>query len=167
MEASNKQQKIKILEQKSSRKFSLKNKLISVFQYKTPNIESKSSLTYEKSKLMKDVDSKPPRPDPSPKSPHLEYQNYQKQNLRHIKSLPPHQIHLYKPACLVSVSTQTDPYSPGHSQAMRLDNNTRTKHWLQGRTSLYRPETRREQMTRNSHDTEDLILYKQRADIHF
>merc|ERR1712173_158953 len=134
-------------EMKSTRKFSLKNRLLSVFQYKSPNLQSKPSLTYEKSKLMKDVDTKPPRPEPGPRIPHLEYQNYQKQNLRHIKSLPPHQVHLYKPACLVSVSTQTDPYTPGHGQVMRLGDNTRTR---QGRTPLYRPETRREQMTRSS-----------------
>jgi len=165
MEAINKQQNMNILEPKITRKFSLKNRLFSIFQHKTPNIESKPSLTYEKSKLLKDVDNKPPGPETGPRIPHLEFKNYQKQNLRHIKSLPPHQVHvhLYKPACLVSVSTQTDPYSPGHGQ----DNSIRTRHWLQGRTPLYRPETRREEMTRSSHDTDDLILYKQRADIHF
>jgi len=157
-------------ETKSTRKFSLKNRLLSVFQYKTPNIEFKPSLAFEKSKLMKDVDNKPPRPETGPRIPQLEFQNYKRQNLRHIKSLPPHQVHLYspvtdKPTCLVSVSTQTDPYSPGHREVMRLDNNTRTRHWLQGVTPLYRPEGITE--TRTSEDTEDLILYKQRADIHF
>merc|ERR1712117_25188 len=107
-------------ETKSTRKFSLKNRLLSVFQYKTPNIEFKPSLAFEKSNQ---------KPETGPRIPQLEFQNYKKQNLRHIKSLPPHQVHLYspvidKPTCLVSVSTQTDSYSPGHREVMRLDNST-------------------------------------------
>jgi len=168
--------------ERSTRRSCLRNKLLDLFHHKRSEVASKPSLSFAIPKVIKGDENRPLKPKTGSKYSHMEFQNYQKKNLRPIKSLPLHQGHLYspvkdKPVFLVSVSTQTEPYTPGNIGLVTSeDNHTRTRHWLQGITPSYRSGENIRNKERieikndhheNSDDREDAMLYKQRANIHF